>query len=373
MKKKSIFFMFSFLLLIAGTLSPVANRCIAQSINISPGARLNAYGNISLAIDNGGIINRGIINLDSATVSFTGTNAISTINGSGKWIVNRIIINKADGKVQLAQPITILQELQFIQGNIELNKQTIILDKNAVITGESNLAGITGTLGGKVEITVQLLAGQTVNPGNIGLQITPVFSLGTTTITRGHQVQYSKTLGRSINRYYNIIPSKGTVFRAKIRFNYLDREMNTLTETNLQLYNSIDSGKVWMRRGYSTRNPSDNSLEMINLIVPGYFTLSTPDIFKREIIPPVAERFSFQLLPNPVHDQGMLKISIPENESAEIAVVNMEGKTMIRKAVILTAGINSVSISTKGFAGGSYIAIVKFKNGESKQISFIKN
>ncbi len=84
-------------------------------------------------------------------------------------------------------------------------------------------------------------------------------TMGNTTITRGHVSQtYSGT--NSINRYYEINPANNVNLNAKLVFNYLNDELNGITENNLVLFKQTNPD-VWVAQS-STLDAVNNTLTL---------------------------------------------------------------------------------------------------------------
>lgn len=78
--------------------------------------------------------------------------------------------------------------------------------------------------------------------------------------------------------------------------------------------------------------------------------------------------------PNPVSSAGEMNMSIfsKTNESAYITVLNLEGKIILKKAVNLIEGTNSLHYSVKGLAAGTYFLRLEGDNWHSGTQKFIK-
>ncbi len=85
--------------------------------------------------------------------------------------------------------------------------------------------------------------------------------MGSTTITRNHAAASGNNLGTSILRQYIITPTTNTGLNATLEFNYLDNELNDLTEANLQLVKSEDSGTTWTEEG-GTISTANNTVTL---------------------------------------------------------------------------------------------------------------
>jgi len=80
------------------------------------------------------------------------------------------------------------------------------------------------------------------------------------------------------------------------------------------------------------------------------------------------------IYPNPVNSSGEVNLSIfsKTNQSADIIILNMEGKVLFNKPANLAEGANSLNYSVKGLAAGTYFLRLKGKNWHSSTQKFIK-
>ena len=107
-------------------------------------ATAELFGDLNIT---GPILNNGILNASSGTITFNGTNQ-QEINGSGTTSFNNVVLNKTSGDLILNAPITIVNNLNFTSGNI-VNGANVL-----TIGASSNSAGSithnTGTVTGKL-------------------------------------------------------------------------------------------------------------------------------------------------------------------------------------------------------------------------------
>ncbi|MDD5571903.1 MAG: hypothetical protein PHD97_12205 [Bacteroidales bacterium] len=152
--------------------------------------------------------------------------------------------------VALTSGININNNLTMTGGTFDLNGYNITLCSTCNIVGETNTNYIYGT-SGYIQITQNINAPSSLNPGNLGAVITSSANFGSTNIKRGHAVRTG--LGnQSILRYYDITPTNNSGLNATLRFNYFDNELNGQTEANFCLYRSTDGGANWISMGNSS-------------------------------------------------------------------------------------------------------------------------
>lgn len=193
-------------------------------------------GSADIVLNNTQLINDGAFDTGAGTVHITGdgTDAQSAIGGASATTFYKLKINKSANGAQLGQSIQVDNELQMTAGNLDLNGHSLALGgAGGMIAGESASSYIHGSAGGEVVKTTNLNAPNAANPGNIGASITSAADLGSTTIRRRHQPQ-SIYGADGILRYYEITPTNNDDLNATLRLSYLDHELNSIPEADLE-------------------------------------------------------------------------------------------------------------------------------------------
>lgn len=210
----------------------------------------------------------------SSAIRFTG-NVTSHILGSNLPFFDILEVEKTGGaQLLLQRGINIRTAINFSSGLFNLNGNTIFLTTNATLIGESPASYITGT-SGYVEGSLVLNAPVTQNPGNLGAVISSAQNLGLVIVRRGHQSQTNAGgTGNSILRYYDISSANNTALNATLRFNYLDAELNGLSENTLVLWKSTGSNQ-WTNEGFTTRDAALNYVEKTGIPSFSRWTLSS--------------------------------------------------------------------------------------------------
>ena len=257
----------------------ISMSCVAQdaltitngsSLYVGPAGILTLH-NTNLNVSGGFSMAAG-----SSTVRFTG-NLTTQIEGSNLPFFDIISIEKTGGaQLQLARNINVRTAIQFNTGLFNLNGNTIFLTTNGILNGESAASHITGT-NGFIEGSMLLNAPASQNPGNLGAVISSNQDLGLVIVRRGHQSQTNAAgNGNSVLRYYDISSANNTALNATLRFNYLDAELNGLSENELVLWKSTGSN-IWTNEGFTSRDIGANYVEKTG--IPGFsrWTLSSPN------------------------------------------------------------------------------------------------
>ena len=203
--------------------------------------------------------NSGTLNAGTGTVVFNGTSGNQTItNSSGETFYN-LTVNKSSGDVQLANDILINNILTLTSGDLDINSKALSLDGAATLNESSGNTCKNGT----INATVSLNAPSSNNVCGMGAEITSSANLGSTTITRGHIVQTGNG-NNGIERYFDITPTNNSGLNATLVFHYDDSELNLLTESELILFKSTDSGTNWTMMG-GTVNTTNNTVTLVGL------------------------------------------------------------------------------------------------------------
>lgn len=154
---------------------------------------------------------------------------------------------------------TTLNSNMTVMGSLILDTDLSIEGVNITLgtTGNlvENLGKITGT-SGSISAIRSLYHPVSKNVAGLGAFITEDSDLGSTTIIRSHNVEGTQGIQRS----YQISPSNSPS-NATLVFNYLDSELNGVTEANLSLYKSVD-GEKWIEQNSSVLDANNNTLTL---------------------------------------------------------------------------------------------------------------
>lgn len=207
----------------------------------------------------GNFRNNTAFNHNGKNVTMNGDVA-QTINGNSVTAFNTLTVDNSSTGIILNQSININATIVLTNSNINLNGYNITLCPTCYVSGESNTGRIYGT-SGYIQITQDINAPNSLNPGNLGAILTSESNLGSTNIKRGHAAAASPLGYNGIKRYYDITPTVNTGLNATLRFYYLDNELNGQTEENFYLYKSTDGGENWLAIGASAADYSNNYVE----------------------------------------------------------------------------------------------------------------
>ncbi len=260
----------------------MVHSAIAQgSLKVGSGTHMVVNGEPNIVVQEMSWVNDGTFTADSSTVRFTGT-GVDSIAGASISSFYAVVIDKTTDSLLMKQDMAVEDTLYFLTGYLNLNGQEVTLGTaQGGLSGESETSRTVGPNGGEVVKVLVLNAPSGENPGNLGAILTTPDNLGTTTIRRGHTAQ-SLPGGNSINRYYEIDPQNNSGLNASLRLSYFDAELNGISETDLELFRSDNSGSTWNASGFATRDAVANYIQQSGLDQMGRWTASTLSAFPVE-------------------------------------------------------------------------------------------
>lgn len=227
---------------------------------VQNGATLSTIGNAVITLQDIDLQNNGTISQASTGKFVFSGSGNNSIGGSGGLSFDILEIAKTSGSIlSLSQNMSIGYSINFTSGLIELNGRNITLMPNAILNNENEASRIIGSGGGNVQTSfVPLVNPWGSNLGNLGAVIyASSYYFGSTQISRRH-APATKPAGQSgppkagIQRTYFINPQNDAPGNAKLRFYYLDAELNGNDFNTLVLWKS-DDGINWALAGADTR------------------------------------------------------------------------------------------------------------------------
>lgn len=246
---------------------------IFSQIFIDTNADVKCVDNVDLTLVESNFQNNGTLDAGTGTVFFKENNGNSNakISGNSTTTFNNITLDLQNHDLQLMQAIGVNGTITFSNGNFELNAFNLNLGTNGMISGETENSSFTGITGGSVNISAELNAPNSANPGNLGAIITSAANLGNTTVSISH-MENTNGSNVSIKRTYDISPTNNSGLNATLRFQYLDSELNGISESELELWRNDGSG--WQNMGFSTRDVSNNFVELTGIDAFSIWTLT---------------------------------------------------------------------------------------------------
>ena len=196
-------------------------------------------------------------NYSASRYEYAGTAAQVTGDGL-PTSVTALAVNNSTG-VTLSNSLTVNGTLTVASGDLITGANSVTLGNSATIS-ETAGSQVLGNLA-----TTRTLSQSTNDVfGGIGVEINAAGAApGSTSVTRVTGTAMLGSGNSSIKRYFNINPTVNTGLNATLVFHYDDRaaELNSLTESTLQLFKSTDDGSTWAL-GAGTVNTTSNTITL---------------------------------------------------------------------------------------------------------------
>ncbi len=263
-------------MLLAGAATLFTCTAAAQGIAIGTGAHLVFSGGAHLELVDAGLANDGTFTASTGTVGFSGiSNTSPAISGSSPTGFHALTTDRGNAPVLLEQNVAVAQNVNMLNGNIDLNGYVLDLGTTGSLIGERNASRVTGPAGGYIRSVATLSAPVAANPGNIGLEVTSPVDMGLTEFRRAHQPFDVSPVDQSINRYFHVVPSSNGNLDASLKMYYFEGELNAATEADLQLWASTDAGTDWTLYGINAVDTVENYALLTGVDTLNHITLST--------------------------------------------------------------------------------------------------
>jgi autotransporter-associated beta strand protein len=198
----------------------------------------------------------------SSRVTLLGTGALGTLNfTAGYQTLKYLSVNRtSSGTATLGTNLTINDTLIVASGDLVTGTNTITLGSSAILS-ETLGSMVYGNI-----TTTRTVAQSSINKfGNIGVEITANGAApGSTVVTRVTGTAQSGNSNTSIKRYYDITPTVNSGLNATLVFHYDNRtaELNGLSEGNLKLWKSTNSGSTWTYGGIGARDITNHIITL---------------------------------------------------------------------------------------------------------------
>jgi len=263
-------------------------------IEVDTGATLSVdtsiiRGSGIFALDSGATLACGHPNGLDSTLQNTGTRTLSPdasyiFNGAASQVtgvllpsaINNLTINNADG-VTLTDSTTVNGTLSVVGGDLDLNGNLVTLGPAGTL---SETAGNTVTgENGLITATRMLDAPNAADDvAGLGVRIGSSASLGSTVISRGHDIQSAGT--GSIKRFFEITPTNNSGLNATLVYGYDDSELSGAIDSTLLLFRSTDDGSSWTLIGGMV-NAAANTITLTSVDQFSRWTAAVP------VLPPL--------------------------------------------------------------------------------------
>ena len=300
------------------------------SFKLNPNATLkigSPYGiNISGTVGNIHLTGTNLFSED-ANYEYKGS-ATQQLGTALPSTVKGFAVNNPNGIV-LDRNLLVNSNLEILNGDLDLNGNTITLGSNALLS-ETPGNTVIGT-SGKLTITKNVAAPSSLNVGGLGAVLTSTVNLGNTTVERSHAPGTGQG-NQGIKRVFNIVPTNNNGLNASLRFYYDESELNSIPENELKFFKSPTGlNNSWFSMG-GTVNTSQNYVEELGINDFSYWTLAgvnspLPVLEESAVLP---EEFKlYQNYPNPFNPVTTIRYSVAKREHVSLKVYDIIGNELI--------------------------------------------
>lgn len=271
----------------------------ARNLTIEPNASVTTFFGYTLEL-HGDLINHGINSLGIGNVVFAG-NVTQHIAGSSVSDISYLILNNsATGfGLRLQQHVNISDELQIVNGMVDLNGFDIDLGPVGILTGENEDNRITGQAG-EIKSTIHLDANTSyTNIKGLGIDLhTSAVAPGLTVLNRGHRTYSVDFDNYGIERYFRIEPTVNSGLNVTMRMYYFDAELSSgnHVEAFLIPWRSTDNGLTWEGQFFPLNLSNDAAANWVQQTEIDAFSLWTLSDWQNSPLP--IQLLHFSAVPN---------------------------------------------------------------------------
>lgn len=340
---------------------------------IQPGAQFKTTLDAQLTFDNITVTNNDASSDFSLAIVTCkgGTNTL--LNGTGKWVIRKLVIDKKTGELDLGAAVQVTKQLQMVSGQLDLNGRTLTLSSGATLEGENETTRVRGT-SGVIQTTVPLNAPASSNPGKLGAVISSSQNLGMVTVKRWHNPASGES---KIQRFYQIMPTNNTGLNATVRFYYLNAELNGLPEAGVTIFTRSTAQNTWTKLGYTRKDASLNYMEktVMNTLQQygfGSSTTLTPLTTNALQTPGSKKGLRMQLAPVPAIMTCIVTIHADGAFKSNLKVYGADGRLYQQKPAHIEAGRNQFVIDVSRLTSGTYYVQIDLPDGAKQTLPLMK-
>ena len=218
---------------------------------------------------------------------------------------------------------------------------------------------------------------------NVGLSVNQTFSgigieINAAGIAPGNTSVLRKTGDAAANfgikRHYYISPTINAGLNATLKMSYQETELDTILETNLALFESVDNGTTWIKKG-GTVDIVNNNISLAGVNSFALWALNDknyPTSVDDEILQP-KEFLLKQNYPNPFNPSTVIKYQLAENSFVTLKVYDVLGEevtTLVNE--FQNAGLYSINFSAEQFYKSSLTSGIYFYRLETENFNSVK-
>lgn len=353
-------------------------------LQIQAGAEIVMKGKAFIQLQDADWINEGgFISPGHATVSLaiTEANRQPRIGGAASSNFYHLVLAVAQSAVQLENDIEVLGDLNFIDGNFLIGNNTVDLGDSGQLTNERAESRIVSGSHGTVRRVIDLMQPKDVNPGNLGLSIQSKQNLGRTHVIRGHEI-FELTSGKSVRRYFDVIPEINRALNATVRYHYFDTELAEQEEAKLRIWEQEGSENNWKLLGAQDQDTQNNWVEQSGIQRFHRQTLVTEiNDSKPSIVNAIpkpdqsnASVSDLSIFPNPSSGNIQVSYQLENLSTVLLSVTDAKGRLVKRIPVMhRPAGEFTEHLDLTQLSPGLYILRLETETGsESRKLSIVR-
>lgn len=340
----------------------------AQGLELTSGVHWVGNGRSQLILHNASLINNGNFIADSGTVVFSNdTGSVGAfIGGATPVTFYHLAIGRSVNDLQLNNDAFVTGRITLDSGNLELNDHVLDLGSSGSIAEERNEARITASRGGAIRVTSLLNRPHSLNPGNIGVEITSEANLGYTVITRGHSQLSISGVETGIQRWFDFAPETNSNLHASLRFLYLDGELAGKNKEALTLFSDEEINNTLTPLGKDAANPGANWILKNNIDRLHKITLS---INTGEPLSNINRAItSSQIYPTPSHSTFTLQLVSEQDGDGPIFLYDQSGHLLEEKIEYWRAGSTTIYWDISKYAAGIYYLSIGDRNAKALMV-----
>ncbi|MEO1212728.1 MAG: T9SS type A sorting domain-containing protein [Bacteroidota bacterium] len=349
--KSSIYILCYFFLLLFAFKTGKAQD--VPQVYIGEGTEVSAQ-KLHLSLKGLSLMDHGNFIQDSSTIRFHAGEGKEHQVIHSKATFYKIDLDLAGKVLSLDTDLRVEERILLASGSLNLNTHTLMLESTqSNISGENDNRRVLGE--GVVEKITNLSFPASVDPGNIGMEISADADLGLSKIRRIHRITQTDSFPL-VHRQYELLPSIKAEVPISIRIDY--HRIENPFNWNQELMPIFEKQEQWGPLSYFTNQSQDNSM---NIILPPvqkdwHIGLTTSGA-KSQRGPSILD-----LGPNPFSDRLKINWKGREDRAVSAKIYGSGGALVYSKSLVGYG--SSISLNQlEDLAVGMYILKIETDSG----------